>query len=427
MKPIMNLRTYALAIGSIFLVSSCTKSLQDDVAFNNNRISKKSGDPIPCGTAIELQTRQNTTENFFWVGDRNVIASRQEFSGSNFSDNQYFVVTSNVGVPFHQMANGAIGVMNAGNPNDRNWSLDAGEEISFTLSAGMAGNLLSGFDIVLHGDVNTMGSIELWHGSTLIKTIPVTTTNNPSRNFGISYHVPHNIDPAEGKFFNQVRFKCSGGRFHILGPGPNIIDPNLLAPSRFYFANTANAVYMRNQSGSTGAWMGRPNHYINKGKWPTTETIAMAPNRQYRNNLVALGTMGSGFYNQVNPDKWLKISTEVFIDFRLGINDRIIGAGEEVYIVPGTDFPGSKFGAIEIREAVVPQFEGPNRALDIRLYDGGSLKWKGKTSGLDQNYTFVSPPIPFDSVVIRGNTGTTNYTSIGRPSNQVISVYPVCN
>jgi hypothetical protein len=427
MKPFKTLGGLALSVSALLLASSCTKSFDDKESRDVAQLDQHEAF-IPCGLAIELQTKQNTaTGNFFWIGAKSDLAARQNFNGTNFTDNKYFDIIAANGVPFHKQQNGAIGVKNDANPNDRDYAIDGGEQLWFTLSSNYAGYKMSGFDIILHGDNSTVGVIELYDGGEMVKSIPVTTTSNPSKNFGISFQTTVGENPAEFEFFDQIRFIGVSGRFHILGfQGNN--NPALLKPGRFNLANTDLAVYMRNQeSNNSGAILGYKNTYINKGFYPGSEVDFT--DRQYKAQAPNFSeTPGSGEYNVLNPDKWLKITSSGGMLFykqsRLGVGtDDYIQSGESVTIEPGTSFPSTHFGAFEFREATIQNSTGD--LLDWKAYDGMTMVASGTTTGIDQSYNFIQPGVKFNKVVISGKTANSQ-ASIGRPSNQVMSAYPSC-
>jgi len=189
---------------------------------------------------------------------------------------------------------------------------------------------------------------------------------------------------------------------------------------------------MRNQASNAGAAFGYTNTYINRGFYPGSELPAA--DRQYKAQLAQFA-IGSGEYNLLNPDKWLKLTSTGgslnYGDFRIGVgieantgNDRVtLQTGESIIIEPGTDFPSTHFGAFEFREAVNPNF--PGEKLNWAAYDGMTMVASGTTSGVDQNYNFIQPGVKFNKVVISGKDAVSR-AGIGRPSNQVMSAYPNC-
>lgn len=435
MKPFKTLGGLVLTTSALVLATSCTKTLEETNLKDNSSLSTRTEQFIPCGTAIELQMRQGTAENFFWLGDKTDPAARQNFSGTNFSESKYFDVISNVGTPFHKMGNGAMGVKNDANPSDIDYSIDAGEELWLTLSATNLPNYkLSGFDVILHAANTLVGRIELYDGMTLRETINITGPQATSKNFGVSFQTDGGLEPAELKFFNQVRFISTSGTFHILGFQPNR-NPNLLKPGKFFLAELSNAIYLRNTNLPAGSAFGYKNQYINKGLFARDENPTT--DRQYRAQL-ANDLAGSGEYNVLNPDKWLKISstggslTFTDIGFRLAVgqfpvmnlnNNRSIQPGESIVIEPGTDFPLGYFGAFEFREASIA---GVNDKLLVEMYDGMTMVASGETKGIDNSYNFFASGAKFNKIVIKGKNST-GLGSIGRNGNQIISAYPACS
>ena len=428
MKPI---KTYlgitALSASALIFGISCQKTLDEKDQGDVARLETTSS--VNCtGITINLQTKQNDANgNFFWIGAKSNLATRQNFSGTNFSDNKYFDVVAAGGDPFHNLASSGIGVKSAGENSTDEFSINAGQQLWFTLSSAWADYKMSGFDLILHGNLATDGRIELYKNGNLVQTIPVQGTTTASSNFGVSFQTPNGPVPAEFVFFDQVRFICDAGRFHIRGPQGNQL-PVYLPTAKFYLANTVKSVYMRNQSSGAGAFFGYTNTYINQGFYPGGETnvVNFQNNRQYKAQ-VADETPNSGEYNVLNPNKWLKITSSggglFYKQFRIGVGtDDYIQSGESITIEPGTDFPSGYFGSLEFREATVPNTIDK---LDWKAYDGMTLVASGQTSGVDQNYNFINPGVKFNKVVISG-ISMDSKASLGRPSNQVISAYPSC-
>lgn len=435
MKPIKTLGGLALTASALLLVTSCTKSFDEQA--NERSVNRLETNSINCsGVTINLQMKQSAPNgNFFFVGDPAVASNQQVFSGTDFTDNKYFDVIAAGGVPSHVLAAGAMGVAAPGETTVNQQSINAGEQLWFTLSSAWDGYLMSGFDLVLHGNAATSGKIECYKNGELVATIPVAGAGAASANFGVSFQTPFGPNPVEFVFFNQVRFICDAGRFHIRGPQQNL-QPQLLPTSKFYLANTGSAVYMRNQSSNAGAFFGFTNTYINQGFYPGGETnvVDFQNNRQYKAQ-VADGTLGSGEYNTLNPDKWFKITATggslVFDQSRIGVGqangdattNRTLQTGESITIEPGTDYPSGYFASFEFREAVNPGQLGD--MMSWVAYDGAVMVASGMTSGIDQNYNYINPGVKFNKVVISG-TSTTSRAGIGRPSNQVMSAYPAC-
>ncbi len=427
MKPFKTYLGIALSASALILATSCQKSMDEK---SSGDVSKLETNPlINCsGITINLQTKQNDANgNFFWVGAKSNLSTRQNFNGTNFTDNKYFDIIAAGGVPFHNVASSGIGVRSAGENSTDEFSINAGQQLWFTLSSAWADYKMSGFDMILHGNLATNARIELYRNGTLVQTIPVQGTTTASSNFGVSFQTPNGPNPAEFVFFDQIRFICVGGRFHIRGPQGNLAS-QFLPPAKFYLANTAKSVYMRNQSSGAGSAFGYTNTYINQGFYPGGETNVAnyQNNRQYKAQ-VADETPNSGEYNLLNPNKWLKITSTggglFYKQFRIGVGtDDYIQAGESITIEPGTDFPSGYFSALEFREATVPNTVDK---MDWKAYDGMTLVASGQTTGVDQNYNFINPGVKFNKVVISG-IGANSQASIGRPSNQVISAYPSC-
>jgi hypothetical protein len=431
MKPFKTFKGWVLPVSALLLVTSCSRTvdeLSDQSSRDVNRYDEQSAS---CDVVINLESFRNRP-GFFFVGDKTNAANLQEFSMGDFSDNLHFDVMSNVGTPYHDMASGSIGVASPGQTGRAQRSIGAGEELWLTLSSTYAGQLMSGFDVVLNGNSATAGTIELYKGAELVETLVVSTSSATAQNFGLSFQTPFGPLPAEFKFFDQIRFKCSAGDYRIYGPQPNGPNSGLLPTTKFYLADVAQAIYMRNR-GATGG----PNavRFINQGKFPSELNVA---SRQTKSAL-ADNTLGSGEYNNMNADKWLKISSTggslVFNDSRIGVGSTSqasllwgsLQSGEEIVIEPGNDFPASHFASLEFREAITPAFSGnPDSKLDWKAYDGAVMVASGSSSGVDANFNFVNPGVKFNKLVLTGRTSTSR-GGLGRYSSEVISAYPACN
>jgi hypothetical protein len=437
MKPFKTLGGLALTASALLFVTSCTKSFDEQASERNVNRLEQNENAVNCsGLTINLHLKQSAPDgNFFFIGDKSVVSNRQEISGLDFTDNQYFDVIAAGGDPFHGIVGAHLGVSGPGENAMNQQSINPGEQLWFTLSGAWDGYLMSGFDVVLHGSLGTSGRIECYRNGELVATIAVQGNTAASSNFGLSFQSPFGPNPAEFVFFNQVRFICDAGRFSVKGPWANQ-QQGLLPPTKFYLANTGKSIYMRNQLSNAGAAFGFTNTYINQGFYPGGETNVpnFEDNRQYKAQ-IADGLLGSGEYNVLNPDKWLKISATggdlVYDERRIGVGqanssqqeNRTLQTGESIIIEPGTDFPSGYFGGLEFREAVNPGLLG--QQLSWVAYDGMTMVASGMTSGVDQNYNFINPGVKFNKVVISGTTADSR-AGIGRPSNQVISAYPAC-
>lgn len=434
MKPFKTFKGLALSASALLLITSCSKTINEIDEQSSRNVNRYISQD--CDVVINLESFRNRP-GFFFAGDKTIPANRQDFNTNDFTDNTHFDVSAAGGTPYHDFASGSIGVAGVGQTGRAQRSIGAGEELWLTLSSNYAGKLMSGFDLVLNGNSGTAGTIELYKGAELVETIVISTSSAQAQNFGLSFQTPFGPISAEFKFFDQIRFKCSAGDYRLYGPQSNGPNSGLNPTTKFYVADVSKSVYMRNR-GNTLLGNGNPNpnavRYINQGRFPAELDVSA---RQTKST-IADDMLGSGDYNNVNADKWLKISATggslVFNNGRIGVGQGVnqllegsLQAGEKIIIEPGNDFPSTHFSSLEFREAVTPAFSGQTDSqLDWKVYDGMTLVGSGSSSGIDANYNFVNPGVKFNKIVITGRSANSR-GGLGRLSSEVISAYPACS
>ncbi|MCU0388536.1 MAG: hypothetical protein MUE71_08020 [Chitinophagaceae bacterium] len=422
MKPFKTLGGVALSVSALIFATSCNKSLDEkgdrDVAMLE---TSSCGN---CGPFINLQTKQGSSDNFFWIGAKNDMAGRQGFSGTNFSDNKYFDVTAMGGSP-NLGNNGGIGVMGAGETGVNMNAINVGESLSLKLSSCMANYLMTGFDMILHAG-NTTGTMELKVNGVTDTTLTFTSPSGPSKNFGVSYLASFTENVIN--YFDEIVISVTAGRVQLQGFQPNA-NQGLLKPGRFYLANVQEAVRMRNAAVAGGTY------YINQGEFPAEVNTA---DRQFKET-----GNGDGFGNYATGTgkEWLVLSSnqgglvhwEVDGN-RIGVltdkNDplqtdgRYIDQGEELIITPGADFPSTHFDAFEFR---VASQSISGQVLNVELYDGATMVGSGMSLSGDQTYALFYGTRPFDKIVIKGSTAApANRIGVGRPGVRVLTAFPAC-
>jgi len=187
----------------------------------------------PCeGLFINLATLKQGEKPFFWRGGMNerlakVSATcKQYFNGTDFSNQQFFVVTGSGGTLKHNPANGAIGI------NDD--YINAGESVTLKLSDCMNGFDLRSFHITLHGARSAYATICLFKGETCILDIDVRGIDHPNTPGKGSYNFPvefHARNPLE--YFDKMVIKTTSGRILWKGYQPNF-NQALYYPATYF-------------------------------------------------------------------------------------------------------------------------------------------------------------------------------------------------
>jgi len=203
-----------IGLASVLLFfTSCTKDMEDlkpdrDVAMLNG------GDcSIATGMQLNLVTHNMGANPFFWRGDvgaKKALAkipatAKQTFSGTDFSNQQFFVVTGTGGTLTHFPANGAIGV------GDQ--YINNGETITLQLSSCMTGFNLRNLHLTFNGGNTAFVTICTYNGATLVDEIFAEGHDNPNTpgkgtvNFPVEYHAPHAT-----AYFDRIVIKPTAGK-----------------------------------------------------------------------------------------------------------------------------------------------------------------------------------------------------------------------
>jgi hypothetical protein len=341
------------------------------------------------------------------------MAGRQNFIMSNFTDQKYFVVTATGGVPYTEAQR--IGVNSGSEGVGAMNRINVGETLSFELSSCLEGFKMTGLEVVLSSG-NATGSVELYDGMTLVKTLPYSVTGGG--NFTVKYIASFENDHVLVPYFTKVTFKPATGWLNVRGFQPNINNGG--PTTKFYLANLLEAVYMRNNNSGSGNV-----RYINPGPFPSA--LDVLATRQLKQ------PDPSGEFT-AGGNEWLKISADggsLFFNglsgqMRLGVqgetgNAGAIETGESIIIEPGADFPSNHFAAFEFREAT-----GLNQKLNVELYDGMDMVGSFQTTGINENYNLFYGSRPFNKVVVSGTVSPASLAAIGRSSRRVMSAFPSC-
>lgn len=165
------------------------------------------------GMQINLATHNLGNSPFFWrgeVGAKKALAkipasAKQTFSGTDFTNQQFFEVTGSGGTLTHFPANGAIGV------GDQ--YINNGETVTLQLSSCMTGLDIRNVHLTLNGGPTASVTVEVYNGATLVDELFYVGHDNPntpgkgSINFPVEYHAPHVT-----AYFDKIVIKPTAGK-----------------------------------------------------------------------------------------------------------------------------------------------------------------------------------------------------------------------
>jgi hypothetical protein len=419
MKPFKTLGSLVLLSSSLFLATSCTKSL-DEMSKDGQDASKLSRVPPPvanCSPFLGIQTRQNSpNETFAFLGQFNATIERQAFYQSDFTANNLLQFSATGGSPYYDPQFIRIGV------NDQ-W-IEGTEVLSLKIQNGKAAKRMQMQYRTLNTGVSAMASFFL--AGVPVGSIPVNVAPGPISGILVYEAV------GDVKEFDEVQFSVTNGKFAISGFTPNASGGGV---SGFNLVETAgNRVVLRLASGTTNIG---GTDYPNQFFTVTTNFVGgAAAMRQNRNPLANLAPGSGEFTNSGSPvipgsknyvNIWgngpLVFRNDVN-NFRFGVNDQFINGEEIIYITPGVDFPGTKFRMVEVRSATLQ-----GSKLWIRAYNNGTLVAERLTSGADKSFTLLTSNVEFNEVQISAPLGSSE-ASLGRitpgPVGGAILLYPSC-
>jgi hypothetical protein len=416
MRPFKIFGGLVLGASAMLLVSSCTKNVDEQMEKGDREVGKFTA--APCGPIIGLIGA--STSGYFYVGDPNNVPARQNFSGTNFTDDRYFKITGVGGTAIY--ANAPIRQIGVGNQ----W-INAGQALWLELGSSFSTQKMQGFDLVIHGEgtapggtTPSTGMIELYNGMTLVHTIPLSQT----KDVAVSYLTTH-TDPK----FDRIKISTTAGKLALSGRSPNV---NFLGLTKFYLVPDE-STYVFMVINNTQTMIGATNYddwYINYKELGVRRPSTQRQNRVMGTSLAA----GSGAFPAMNPGKeWLKFdagqgNTMVarYDNQRIGINNQFIDAGETLTITPGADFPTSSFRSFEVREAGNVNHPGANK-MEVKLWKGAMQVGGGMTTGTDATFnTFVGTE-DFDKVTITRYSGTPSIGRLSPSPGYAMRVYPGCN
>lgn len=405
MKPFKTLGSIALTASALILATSCSKNMDDQLAKGENEIGKLA--VTSCAPFVGLQTRQNNMgQTYVFYGNYKTPFETQAFYGSDFTANNLITFSATGGTPFHSSQFNRIGV------NDH-W-VNAGEVLSLKLNGTLFPKGSNRMVMLVRSD-NLSGAANFYLNGSLVGSLALSSGANMEQL--LEYEaVGENAD------FNEVRFVPSAGRIALMGYTPNLVTPG---PSGFYLVEgPGTAVVGRFRSGTTTIdGIARPNQFF------TLENGYTAVPAIERQNKLP-GTSGEFPAGQwVGAKHWVNISGSATLgygspsQYRLGVGNAIIDAGEVITITPGADFPAPKFRSVEVREATLL-----GSTLLIEVWNGATLIASKVSTGVDAGFTLINPGQEFDKVTIKANSGTD--VSLGRPTPGPIAanfkLYPGC-
>lgn len=384
MKTFKNFGSLFLGVSALFLVTSCSKNMDDQMAKGDREVGSFSS--APCGPFIGLIGANGG--GYFWVGSPADVPNRQLFSTTNFSDDRYFKVTGVGGMAFY--TGGPVRQIGVGEA----W-IRPGKAIWLELGSSFTTQRMQGFDLGLHAElVGGVGSIELYDDATMVKSIPFSLTQNTLVSYVAGHHDPK---------FNRVKVSCTSGKVALSGRFPSALG---IGQTKFYLVPEENTfVFLQIKATQTTIGMTAfDDWYFNYKELGVNRPDAMRQNRVMGTSLA----VGSGEFPAMNPGKeWLKLdggqgNTLVarYDNQRLGVNDQWIDGMDVLTITPGADFPTSSFRSFEVREAVLD-----GGKMEVKLWKGNMQVGGGMTTGVDATFNPFVATEDFDRITISNVSG----------------------
>lgn len=442
MKPFKTIGSFCLAASALFLVTSCTKTIEEQSTKDDRDVEQLSSHNL-CGNFIGLRMYRSGNLGYFWTGNEN---NRQSFLGNNFIAKNFVEVTAltngmnpsitGTPTPEFSLTSECIGVKSNVDAPGNAQRINIGEVLSFKLGTDfLTGDPATsfawyGFDLNLNASLNCMGTIQLRRNGTIVGTVPFTGAGKNNKNFSLMHRV------TDENYFNEMRFFTTAGSFQVNGYGKNVGKGGPWLPTvKLFLIDLPNNVYLNTFNAANPFISAVLNGVDQQGPNPFL-------GRQLRTTAFAAGTYGSGDFNNVgspNTNIWMDLSANgtnrlFYKNSGIGISHSpmvppfLLGGidlGETLTIKAGSSLIPSwkNFSVIEIRTQHVPG--NPINPLKVTLLSN-SVVVGGPFMTIPINAAFSSFFAPanatFDEVKIEG-TGPN--AAIGRPAN-IIRIFRGC-
>ncbi len=423
MKSLKTMWGVAFSFSTLLLITSCSKSLNEQQAKEGNEVSMAAKIPsLVCFYEVGMQIRNNAGGSYFWVGpNRTNVNLQTPFSGLDFSDNQLINVSalpvSASAVPNHNIAGEHMGV--ASNFDKTGHSADPtrineGETLVFKLGTSISDFLFRGvvFQMQAQGRAGKVGEVRFFRNGVQRDFKDIINPTPTNKNFGFNY------ESGLTGYFDEIRIVCTGPGESIRinarnSNGPNGTTSNgtpLLPPTQFLLVARAGAYVEPN---------GNP---VPLAQRPAVVGVNNLGNNYpllQNNNGVFATDNGFNFLN--TPVEYLKFSSNYPLYYRksshllsvAGIgNDAHINPGEIITIEPGPDFYATTFSGIQIRVA----HGAIANPLEVKFWNGTNQVGPTRyTNGINNDITSFYSNTPFNRVTIEGtgNAATIRFDGPG--------------
>jgi hypothetical protein len=449
MKPFKTIGSFCLAASALFLVTSCTKTVDEQLDKGDRDVEQLNGNQ-QCGNFIGLRMQRSGSRAYFWYGNEN---NRQTFLGNNWIPKNFVEVTSFsngtnpsiVGTPTPEFSliSECIGVKsNVDGPSNMQ-RINVGEVLSFKLGTDFltidpaTSFAWYGFDLNLNASLNCVGTIQLRKSGVVVGTVPFTGAGKNNKNFSLTHTV------LDDKYFDEIRFFTTAGAFHVNGFGKNDGKGGPWLPTvKFFLIDLPNNVFLNTNTLSNPFISAVINGVDQQGASPTFL------GRQLRTQLIPIpppnpAQAGNGDFNNagspLNTNIWMDLNASgitghsmVYAASSIGIRTPTstghINAGEILTIKAGPALSAfwSTFSVLELRTAYGP---GTPKPFSVTLYKnnvlvgGPFLSYSG-----DRGISVFSAPgnVSFDEARVTGTSGPGTEGAIGRPGH-IIKLYRGCN
>jgi len=417
MKPLKTFGGLLLSASTLFLVTSCSKSVDEQFAKGDNEVGKFA--PAACEPFVGFQTKKNNmASTYVFYGNHLSPAETQAFYGSDFTATNLLAVTATGGTPYHNADWNFIGVNDA-------W-IDANESLSVKLSGSLAGRAINRMSIQARAK-DLAGTADFYLEGVMVGTKALSSGAVQEVQV-IDYEAVGNL-----KDFDEVRFSVTAGRLAITGYTPNSQNSGY---SGFYLVESpGRSVVGRFLLGSTVIdGSARPNQYF------TFESSygVYSPAIERQNRLPSpSGEFPTGQW--VGAKHWVNIwgsdgvtptalgwGSDIPAQMRLGVGNALITGSEMITITPGADFPdggsSAKLRAVQVRQASLA-----GATMLLKAWMGATLVGTAVSDGSDAGFVLLAPGKDFNRVTIESASGSD--LSVGRISAnvaQAIRLYPAC-
>lgn len=419
MKPFKTLVGLILTSSALFLFTSCSKNMDEQMAKGENEVGKFA--LAACEPFVGLQIKQNNpTKTYVFYGSVQTPAVTQAFWGGNFTANNLLAITATGGTPNHSNSWNFIGVTDE-------W-VDGAEVLSLKLNGTLAGKAANKMTMQIRAR-GLAGSADFYLAGVMVGSKPLSS--------GPVQEIQQVVYEAVGALpdFDEVRFSVTAGRLALTGYTPTTMTAGD-SPSGFYLVEApGRSVVARFLLGSTVIdGQSRPNQFF------TFESSygVYAPAIERQNRLASpSGEFPAGQW--VGAKHWVNIwgsvgvspsplgwGSDVPAQMRLGVNNALITGTEVVTITPGANFPNggatAKFRAVQVRTATIA-----GAKMLVKAWMGATMVGSATSSGVDASYVLLAPGADFNRVTIEAASGTD--LSVGRISAsiaQAIRLYPAC-